>query len=225
MTWIPATSAYPMMTWYQVWYQTSIQISTSPNQNPTGIGSRLRPTGSKSDGKISSEVNLVTKLDHNYTHNYAIVPKLQPGNFYHMYVKACNNAGCSQSINRMFDFPTTSPQSQHVRQEVNLKEMTILEVTLSLVVGCLTIALCYLIGVLVICVKKIRTLEDLTNNVVVNASGMNNCVAKIHETESNNNTLTGYPMKVPMGANQNLAIPRSYLAQLDAAGTMKESIA
>ena len=126
MTWIPATSAYPMMTWYQVWYQTSIQISTSPNQNPTGIGSRLRPTGSKSDGKISSEVNLVTKLDHNYTHNYAIVPKLQPGNFYHMYVKACNNAGCSQSINRMFDFPTTSPQSRKLFSLLcSLKEMMI----------------------------------------------------------------------------------------------------
>ena len=75
-----------------------------------------------------------------------------------------------------------------VKQEMNLKEMTILEVTLSLVVGCLTIALCYLIGVLVICVKKIRTLEDLTSTVV---SATTTCVSKIHETESNNNTLTG----------------------------------
>ena len=93
-------------------------------------------------------------------------------------------------------------------------EMTILEVTLSLVVACLTIALCYLIGVLVICVKKIRTLEQNLNTDM---------------SKQSMNSKPPLPVKVPktdkLSSNSpKLTIPRNYLAHLDTA-SVKESLA
>ena len=80
-----------------------------------------------------------------------------------------------------------------ISNEQDINEMTILEVTLSLVVGCLTIALCYLIGVLVICVKKIRALEgDQHQNP-----------AELHSHAHNNHsqaTLLAHPPQKMRGA-------------------------
>ena len=100
LTWIAAKSEHAMDTWYLVWYHTKVKFSFI---NGEGRGYESAKVFSSRMGDLS-ELGLVTKLQHNYTDTFAVVPRLQPGNFYHLYVQACNDAGCSRSINRVFDF-------------------------------------------------------------------------------------------------------------------------
>lgn len=169
ISWIPPKdNSHLRDGWFQVGYQTeysSFVVGKNYGDSSTIVTSVV-------EAKIPNDARVFT------------IKGLVPGRKYTFMVRTCNKVGCSnsdfKSIQLSFgDYKSTmvpgggrltpntpggwsNPARQSESPDLEDPQMTILEVILLLVIGCLCIALLYLLAMLMLSIRKIKVLQEKT---------------------------------------------------------------
>ncbi|XP_063719162.1 hemicentin-2-like isoform X2 [Symsagittifera roscoffensis] len=185
VTWQPPRDqSHLKNAWFQVGYQTEYRSFSSPIHPSQGhVGGSQSPQPHPSESTIVTSVveEQIPPNVFEYT-----VKGLVGGRKYTVLVRTCNKVGCSNSdfksillsfvsksslvvspnsggsTPRHGELGSDSAQLGVIGGRDGGPQMTILEIILLLVIGCLSIALLYLLGMLMLSIRKIKTLQEKT---------------------------------------------------------------